>query len=121
VVARRGRKIPRSFVTRATYACILVALVVGVGTVGIHLLEGLSYLDSFYFTAMLATGEGPNFTPASAGGKVFVGLMAFVSVGTVITSLLFLFGPFLGSVFRSGLERIEEEAEKEKERIEKSS
>ena len=31
-----------------------------------------------------------------------------VSVGTVITALLFLFGPFLESVLRAGEERIEE-------------
>lgn len=92
-----------------------------IGTIGIHQLEGLSYLDSFYFTALLATGEGPTFTPVTAGGKIFAGIFAFVSVGTTVTALLFLFGPFFGSVIKLGLERIEEEAEKEKERIEKKS
>jgi len=121
VAAKRRRKIPHSFFTRAVYSFGLIALVVGIGTMGMHLLEGLSYLDSFYFTALLATGEGPNFTPVTVGGKVFAGLLAFVSVGTVITSLLFLFGPFFGSVLKLGLERIEEEAEKEKERIEKDA
>lgn len=84
-----------------------------------HAIEGLSYLDAFYFTAMLATGEGPSYTPVTVGGKVFAGILSFVSVGTVITALLFLFGPFFGSFIRLGLERVEEEAEKEKGKIEK--
>jgi len=119
--ARRVRKIPRSFFTRAAYSFALIVAVMTVGIVGMNQLEGLSYLDSFYFTAFLATGEGPTFTPVTVAGKVFAGLMSFVSVGAVITSLLFLFGPFFGAVFRLGLEKIEEEAEREKEKIEKHS
>jgi hypothetical protein len=116
---RKPRRIPRSFLTRAIYSFALIALVVIIGTVGMHQLEGLPYLDSFYFTALLATGEGPSFTPVTVGGKLFAGVFAFVSVGTTVTALLFLFGPFFGSVIKMGLEMIEEEAEKEKERIEK--
>ena len=85
---------------------------------GIHVLEGLPYIDSFYFTAMMATGEGPTYVPITAAGKLFAGFLAFVSVGAVITSLFFIFGPFFGSILRVGLERLEEGAEKEKEKIE---
>jgi len=114
---RRRRKIPRSFTTRAVYSFLLIALVVLVGTVGMHAIEGFSYLDSFYFTAMIATGQGPNYTPATDGGKIFAALLAFVSVGTVITALVFLFGPFFGAVLRSGMEKIEEEAERELRKV----
>lgn len=119
VPAKKVRKIPHSFFKRAGYSFALIAAVVVVGMLGIHQLEGLSYIDSFYFIAMLATGEGPASAPITVGGKIFAGLMAFVSVGAVLTALFFLFGPFLGSVLKLGLERIEEEAEKEKEKIEK--
>ena len=37
--------------------------------------------------------------------------MAFVSVGTVVAALGFLFGPFFGRLWRIGVERLEEEAE----------
>lgn len=104
---------------RAAYSLAAIVLVVVVGMVGMHAFEGLSYLDSFYFMAMLATGEGPTYTPVTVGGKLFAGILSFVAVGTVITAVLFLFGPFFGSVIRVGLERVEEEAEKEKEKIEK--
>ena len=109
----KRRRVPRSFLTRAVYSFLLIALVVAVGTLGMHAIEGLSYLDAFYFTSMIATGQGPNYTPATALGKVFAALLAFVSVGTVIAALVFLFGPFFGAVLRTGIEKIEEEAEKE--------
>ena len=82
-----------------------------------HAIEGWSYLDSFYFTSFVATGQGPpaNLDPQSAVGKIFASFLAFLSVGTVISALLFLFGPFFGRVFRLGVERIEE-VEKEHER-----
>jgi Na+/H+ antiporter NhaC len=119
VTARRPRRIPRSFWTRAVYSVASIAFVVAIGMWGMHTLEGISYLDAFYFTALLATGEGPSYTPITAGGKLFAGILSFVSVGVVITALLFLFGPFFGSVIKLGLEKVEEEAEKEKEKIEK--
>ena len=106
---KRGR-IPKSIWIRALYSFVVVAGIVLLGTVEMHLLEGWSYLDSLYFTSFLATGQGPpgNLIPTSDVSKLFVSVLAFVSVGSVITSLLFLFGPFLGEVFRAGEERIEE-------------
>lgn len=118
----KGRKrvasvIPKSFWVRAGYSLALIAAVVLIGTLAMHAIEGWSYLDSFYFTSFIATGQGPpsNLQPVSALGKIFSSLLAFVSVGTVITALLFLFGPFLGRVLKAGEERLGE-VEKEFER-----
>jgi voltage-gated potassium channel len=106
----RRNRIPSSFWVRAAYSVGLIAAVVLMGTLGMNLIEGWSYLDSFYFTSFIATGQGPpgNLLPDSPTGKIFASLLAFVSVGTVITALLFLFGPFLGRVLRAGEERLEE-------------
>ena len=86
----------------------LLALVLFVGTVGVHWIEGSSYLDAFYLTSMIATAQGPSQAPVTAAGKLFVALMAFVSVGTVVASIGFLFGPFLGQLWRIGHDRWEE-------------
>ena len=112
----RRRIVPRSFWTRALYSFSLIAAVVLIGTLGMHFLEGWSYLDSFYYTSFIATGQGPpgNLLPGTSSGKVFTSVLAFVSVGTVITALLFLFGPFLGRVLKAGEEKLEE-VEKEVE------
>jgi len=112
--------IPKSFWVRAVYSFLLIAAVVLIGTIAMHAIEGWSYLDSFYFTSFIATGQGPpgNLLPASSFGKVFSSILAFVSVGTVITALLFLFGPFLGRVLKAGEEKLEE-VEKEVEGLER--
>ncbi len=113
----RRRRATHSFFVRALYSFLLIAAVVLVGTIAMHAIEGWSYLDSFYFTSFIATGQGPpaNLNPQSPLGKVFSSVLAFVSVGTVITALLFLFGPFLGRVLRVGVEKLEE-VEREIER-----
>jgi len=108
--SRRGMRIPSSIWKRAAYAMALIVAVVIIGTVAMHAIEGWSYLDSFYFTSFIATGQGPpgNLQPDSPLGKVFSSVLAFISVGTVITALLFLFGPFLGRLLREGEEKLEE-------------
>ena len=96
---------------RGIFSFFLVAAVMVVGTVGMHLIEGLSYVDSFYFMSMIATAQGPTFAPATTAGKIFASLIAFVSVGSVVAALGFLFGPFFGKLWKVGIEKFEEEME----------
>jgi len=106
----RRRRIPSSFWVRALHSLVLIMAVVVIGTMAMHAIEGWSYLDSFYFTSFIATGQGPpgNLLPDNPTGKVFSSVLAFVSVGTVITALLYLFGPFLGRILQAGEEKLEE-------------
>jgi len=95
---------------RGIFSLILVASILFVGTVGMHWLERMSYLDAFYFISMIATAQGPMVTPSTAAGKLFAALMAFVSVGSVVAALGFLFGPFFGRIWHIGIEHLEEDA-----------
>ena len=106
---RRRMRVPKSFWERALYSFGVIATMVAIGSVVMHAIQGWSYLDSFYFTSFIATGQGPpaNLYPTSAIGKIFASILAFVSVGTVVTALLFLFGPFLGTVLRLSVEKVE--------------
>jgi uncharacterized oligopeptide transporter (OPT) family protein len=103
-------RMPKSFWARASYSVALIAAVLALGTMSMHLIEGWGYLDAFYFTSFIATGQGPppNIAPVTDLGKAFASFLAFVSVGTVITALLFLFGPFLGRLLKAGEEKLEE-------------
>ena len=94
---------------RGLWSFLLVASVMTIGTVGMHRLEGLSYLDAFYFISMVATAQGPAVQPLTPAGKIFTAIMAFVSVGTVVVALGFLFGPFFGKLWRVGVVKVEEE------------
>ena len=88
---------------------MLVIFVMTLGMLGMHFIEGLSYLDSFYFMSMIATAQGPTTVPHTAAGKIFAAMMAFISVGVVVASLGFLFGPFFGKLWRVGVDHLEEE------------
>ena len=99
---------------RGAFSIVGIAIVVAFTMVGLHYIEGYSYLNAFYFTAMLATGEGPNTAPVTAAGKVFVGVKAFVSVGTVVGSLIFIFGPLFTRIAREGIEIVEEAEQRRK-------
>ncbi len=98
-----------SFLNRGIYSLALILAVLGIGTAGIHHFEQLSYLDSFYFMSMIATSQGPTYIPVTVGGKLFFSLIAFISVGTVVAALGFLFGPFLGKLWKIGVYKFEEE------------
>lgn len=82
------------------------------GTVGLHYIEGYSYLYAFYYTSMVATGQGPTTTPSTPLGLLFVSILAFVSIGTVVSALVFVFGPFVISLAKVSAEKVEEEAKK---------
>ncbi len=112
--SRRFRRPPR----RVLAALLVIAVVLAIGTVGFHLLEGVGYLNAFYFECMLATGQGPPFPLTTDGGKLFASLMAFVSVGSVVTTLVFVLGPLFGRLWREGIEKAEEEARKLERRLE---
>ena len=99
----------RSAYKRGLFSFLIVTVVMTIGTLGMHALEGLSYLDAFYFMSMIATAQGPTITPLTAGGKIFAALISFISVGAVVAALGFLFGPFLGQLWKIRVEIIEEE------------
>jgi hypothetical protein len=107
--ATKRRPIPRSPIKRGILSFAVVAVVLAVGTEGMHLLEGLPYIDAFYFMSMLATAQGPAITPATFAGKIFASIMAFISVGSVVAALGYLFGPFFGTLWRAGVKWVEEE------------
>ena len=102
-----------SFRNRGLYCLALVAFISLLGTIGIHFIEGFSLVDSFYFTSMIATGQGPapSISPATPLGKLFTCFMAFISVGSMVASLGFLFGPFFGKLWSIGVLKLEEEVE----------
>jgi len=100
----------RSHWRRGVYSLLFVAVIVTVGTFGMHRLEGLSYLDAFYFISMIATAQGPSTAPVTVAGKLFAALMAYVSVGSVVAALGFFFGPFFGQLWHLGVKWLEEEA-----------
>ena len=112
-MANHKRHHYHSALNRGFYTLLLIIFILGFGTLGIHRLEHFTLIDSFYFTSMIATGQGPapTVSPTTPEGKIFTSFLAFVSTGAMIASLGFLFGPFLGKLWRIGVLKFEEELE----------
>jgi len=73
--------LPRSAFMRRVAQCgalavVLIVLSLGVGMMGYHGFEHLSWIDAFLDSAMLLGGMGPVTTPVSYSGKLFAGLYA---------------------------------------------
>ena len=87
----------RAFLGRmARFAAAAFALVfgaLGIGMTGYHCFEGLPWLDAYLNAAMILTGMGPVAPIQTAGGKVFAGLYALLSVLVVLSSASLLLGP----------------------------
>ena len=111
---------PLSPFKRRTLVSILVlAMVMAIGTEGMVFLEGWSYVDAFYFMSLIATTQGPTRNPATDAGKIFASGMAFIAVGAVISSIAFVFGPLFGTLLKEGMDYLEKEEKRVKERIER--
>jgi|SRR5271157_3098621 len=103
-------RVTRTSIRRLIYALLGIGLVLVIGTVGFHLVAGLSPVDSVYFESMLATGQGPPIQLTTDNSKLFASVMAFVSVGSVVSTLLFAVGPIVRRIWKEEVERIEEGA-----------
>jgi hypothetical protein len=121
-----GIAYPPTAQRRAVYGIIAIVLVLIVGTLGLRSIEGVSYVNAFYFESMLASGQGPPFALNTDAGKIFASIMGFVSVGAVLTTLVFTLTPIAAQIWREGLERVEMEARRvesdlaaEKEKLKK--
>ncbi len=101
---RPGR---RSRLRRALLAIGAVAAAEIIGTVGFHAIEGVSWINAFYFESMLATGQGPPFALVTSIGKVFASIMGFVSVGSTLSAVIFTLGPLLTRIWRNAVEDVE--------------
>ena len=106
------QRVTKSEVRRAVYAVFAVLAAEIVGTIGFHVIEGVGWIDAFYFESMLATGQGPPFTLYTNAGKIFASIMGFVSVGSVLSAVIFVVGPIAIRLWHEGLLAAETEARK---------
>ena len=77
------------------YAFALVAVTLGVGIIGYHELEDVSWLDAFHQSALLLSGMGPVIELKSSAGKVFDGVYALFCGIILLAATGFLFAPVL--------------------------
>lgn len=73
-------------------AAVLVTGALGIGMLGYHELERLSWLDAFLNAAMILGGMGPVNELKTEAGKLFAGLYALFSglIFLVVAGLIFM-------------------------------
>jgi hypothetical protein len=105
---------------RAVISLLALAVVLLIGTIGFHIVTGAGTITSFYFESMLATGQGPpsNLILTTSTAELFASGMAFLSVGTVVTTLFLNLGPIFARLWREGVELAEREVRKLEEEVE---
>jgi hypothetical protein len=65
----------------------IIAVCLGIGVVGYHVLEKLSWIDAFLNAAMILSGMGPVATLQTDAGKLFAGFYALFS-GLALISII---------------------------------
>ncbi len=72
---------------------LIVSGSLGVGMIGYHAFEKMSWLDSFVNASMILSGMGPVTPIQTDGGKLFAGCYALYSGLALIASLGVVFAP----------------------------
>ena len=87
-------------------ALIILFTIFIIGTVGFHVIEGWSFIDSFYatITTLSTVGYG-DFVPTTAEGKFFTVFIIIFGVGTMFYSLVLMAETFVEARLRSLLGR----------------
>ena len=84
----------RQFILRvlwyASFSFVLLGISLGIGIVGYHYLDGLSWLDSFLNASMILAGMGPVDPIRTDAGKWFASFYAVFS-GVVFLSTVAVF------------------------------
>ena len=87
-------------------ALIILFTIFIIGTVGFHVIEGWSFIDSFYVTiTTLSTVGYGDFTPITAEGKFFTVFIIIFGVGMMFYSLILMSETFIEARLRSLLGR----------------
>src|ERR1041385_3674096 len=73
---------------RLLFAVLAVLVAMAFGTLGFHLIEGWSILDSLYASAQTVTTVGyGDIAPATSGGRLFATMFMLAAVGVVLYAL----------------------------------
>ncbi len=80
-------KIVLSFLQDREYRQLLIitTLIIGIGTVSYHFLEGWSWIDSLYFSVITLTTIGyGDYSPPTDTGKLFTIVYILAGVGVIL-------------------------------------
>ena len=72
---------------------------------------GVTFINAFYFIAMVTTTNGAPFPPSSPAITLFTSLWAYYSFILLGTIIAFAFGPLVGLIIKEGATYLHKEEE----------
>jgi hypothetical protein len=107
----------RRLITAGSVGLMLVLGSLAVGIAGYMGLEHLAFIDAFLNAAMILSGMGPIYNPATTAGKLFAGCYAIYCGFAVLGIAAIMFAPIVHRIFhRFHIEMEEDEVKREKAR-----
>lgn len=101
---------------RVIFTSLVFLASILVASMFIHLEENWTFLNSFYFIAMVTTTNGAPFPATTSAVVLFTSLWAYFSFILLATIITLAFGPLVGYLIKDGgeyIKRAEEELEKD--------
>ena len=94
------------FTSKLKITLVVLFIIFIIGTFGFHIIEGWSFVDSFYTTIITLTTVGyGDFTPRTAEGKIFAVFIIIFGVGMMFYSLVLMAETFIEARLRNLLGR----------------
>ena len=94
-----------SFLRNPEYRDLLITsnVVLGVGTVAYHYLEGWSWVDSLYFSVITLTTIGyGDFSPQTSAGKLFTIVYILIGLGLILSFIQTVYAHYSESIANRG-------------------
>lgn len=82
------------------FGWIFIIIALGIGMMGYHHFESMSWVDAFENAAMILSGMGPVTPLTTKGAKIFAGCYALFSGLSFIIIIGVIFAPVLHRFFR---------------------
>jgi hypothetical protein len=96
---------PIHFAGRLTHNILVVlafiAVALGIGMIGYHVLEGMAWIDAFLNASMILSGMGPVSTLTTTAGKLFAGTYALCSGILIVAASGLLLAPLLHRILHN--------------------
>ena len=85
----------RRVVKNAACGLAFICVSLGIGMIGYHVFEKMSWLDAFLNASMILSGMGPVGTLQTDGGKLFAGCYALYSGLALVATIGIIFAPVM--------------------------
>jgi hypothetical protein len=101
----KGKLLPikvfvRRLILNFVLGIMLVVLALGIGMIGYHHYEHMTWVDAFVNASMILSGMGPVSALVTNSGKIFAGCYALFSGLTFIVIMGIIFAPILHRFLR---------------------